>query len=77
MRAHEFVQSHRMAKITKTGQIVEILRHQDRVKFSDETGWFLINLEPGKRVTPDIKWIPDSTRFEWVKEFAANSSEYY
>jgi hypothetical protein len=70
MRATEFIRPHTMAKIAKTGRIVELLKHKDQVDFSDERGWFLINTEPGKRVTPDIKWIPDSTRFEWVKEFA-------
>ena len=69
MRAQEFVKPHQMAKLEKTGRIVEILRHQDQVDFSDEPGWYLINLEPGKRVAPDMKWIPDSTRFEWVREF--------
>jgi hypothetical protein len=58
-----------MAKLAKTGQIVEILRHEDQVKFSDERGWYLINLEPGKRVTPDMKWVPDTTRFTWVRDF--------
>ena len=69
MRAREFTQPHRMAKLAKTGKIVEILRHEDQVKFSDERGWYLINLEPGKRVTPDMKWVPDTTRFIWVREF--------
>ena len=69
MRAQEFVKPHQMAKLEKTGRIVEILRHQDQVDFSDEPGWYLINLEPGKRVAPDMKWIPDSTRFSWVREF--------
>ena len=71
MRAEEFTQPHRMAKIEKTGRIVEILKHRDQVDFSDERGWYLINLEPGKRATPEIKWIPDTTRFAWVKEFSA------
>ena len=69
MRAQEFVKPHQMAKLEKTGRIVEILRHQDQVDFSDEPGWYLINLEPGKRVAPDMKWIPDTTRFLWVREF--------
>lgn len=70
MRAEEFIRPHTMAKIAKSGRIVELLKHRDQVDFSNERGWFLINTEPGKRVVPDIKWIPDSTRFEWVKEFA-------
>jgi hypothetical protein len=69
MRAEEFTQSPVMAKIERTGQIVQILRHEDRVKFSDEPGWFLVNTEPGRRTGTGIKWIPDSTRFAWVKNF--------
>ena len=69
MRAQEFSQSPVMAKIERTGQIVQILRHEDRVKFSDETGWFLVNTEPGRRTGTGVKWIPDSTRFAWVRNF--------
>lgn len=58
-----------MAKIERTGQIVQILRHEDHVKFSDESGWFLVNTEPGRRTGTGVKWIPDSTRFAWVKNF--------
>ena len=58
-----------MAKIERTGQIVQILRHEDQVGFSDEPGWFLINTEPGRRTGTGVKWIPDSTRFAWVKKF--------
>ena len=69
MRAEEFVQSRVMAKIERTGQIVQILRHEDEVGFSDEPGWFLIDTEPGRRTGTGIKWIPDATRFAWVKKF--------
>jgi len=69
MRAQEFTQSPVMAKIERTGQIVQILRHEDEVKFSDERGWFLVNTEPGKRTGTGVKWIPDSTRFAWVRNF--------
>jgi hypothetical protein len=69
MRAEEFTQSPVMAKIERTGQIVQILRHEDQVKFSDDTGWFLVNTEPGRRTGTGVKWIPDSTRFAWVKNF--------
>lgn len=69
MRAEEFVQSRVMAKIERTGQIVQILRHEDEVGFSDEPGWFLVDTEPGRRTGTGIKWIPDATRFAWVKKF--------
>ena len=69
MRASEFTSGKVMAKIERTGQIVQILRHADQVRFSDEPGWFLINTEPGRRTGTSIKWIPDSTRFAWVKNF--------
>jgi len=69
MRASEFISGHVMAKIEKTGQIVQILRHEDEVGFSDDPGWFLVNTEPGRRIGTGIKWIPDSTRFAWVKKF--------
>lgn len=69
MRAHEFTDSRVMAKIERTGQIVQILRHENHVKFSNDTGWFLINTEPGRRTGTGVKWIPDSTRFAWVKNF--------
>ena len=58
-----------MAKIERTGQIVQILRHEDQVKFSEDRGWFLVNTEPGRRTGTGVKWIPDSTRFAWVKNF--------
>lgn len=69
MRANEFTDRRIMAKIERTGQIVQILRHADQVKFSDDTGWFLVNTEPGRRTGTGVKWIPDSTRFAWVKNF--------
>jgi len=61
MRAEEFTQSRVMAKIEKTGQIVQILRHQD--------GDFLINANPDTKSHMGVKWIPDTTRFAWVKKF--------
>lgn len=69
MRAEEFIKPHTIAKIERTGRIVEILKHRDQVNFSDEQGWLLINIHPDKR-SPELKWIPASTRFEWVKEFS-------
>ena len=69
MRAEEFTQGRVMAKIESTGKIVEILRHADQVAFSDDTGWLLVNTNPDTKSHMGVKWIPDSTRFAWVKRF--------
>ena len=55
-------------------KIVEIVKYAYDVRFSQDKGWLLIDPERG---APDmtgstresIKWIPVSTRFEWVKSF--------
>ena len=69
MRAREFTDGRVMAKIEDTGKIVQILRHEDHVDFSDEPGWFLINTNPDTKSHMGVKWIPDSTRFVWVRNF--------
>jgi len=63
----------KIAKIAATGKIVELVRVAQEVKFSDELGWLLIDPDLGapdmtgsKR--PNIRWIPASTRFEWVRD---------
>jgi hypothetical protein len=61
MRAEEFTSTRVMAKIENTGQIVQILRHQD--------GDFLINTNPDTKSHMGVKWIPDTTRFAWVRKF--------
>ncbi len=61
MRAEEFTSTRVMAKIEKTGQIVQILKHQD--------GDFLINTNPDTKSHMGVKWIPDTTRFAWVRKF--------
>jgi len=61
MRSEEFTQSRVMAKIEGTGKIVQILKHQD--------GDLLINTNPDTRSHMGVKWIPDTTRFAWVKKF--------
>jgi len=54
--------------------VVQLIKHADQVGFSDESGWLLINIEPGKKSGPSglVKWIPDSTRFTWVKKYRGN-----
>ena len=61
MRAEEFTSTRVMAKIEKTGQIVQIMKHQD--------GDFLINANPDTKSHMGVKWIPDTTRFAWVRKF--------
>ena len=64
----------KVAKLEDTGKIVQIRRIVDRVQFSDDIGWILIDPDCG---SPDmtgsfginIKWIPASTRFTWVRDY--------
>jgi len=74
MRAEEFLPDITLGKLEKTGQVVQLIKHADQVGFSDESGWLLINIEPGKKSGPSglVKWIPDSTRFTWVKKYRGN-----
>jgi hypothetical protein len=50
-------------------KIVEIVRHAHTVGFSDATEWIMICAEPGKANSLRVKWIPASTRIEWVREY--------
>ncbi len=53
------------------GQIVEVKKVAERVGFSDKRGWVLIctDFEQQERRKQHFKWIPASTRFEWVREY--------
>jgi hypothetical protein len=83
MRAQEFLAEtydtdvFRMAKLQKDGRVVRILRHKDRVSFSDETGWLLIDVTPGRQRPETMKWIPDTTKFDWVREFNSAVDENF
>ena len=57
-----------MAKIEQSDKIVRILSFSENVRFSEEKNWFLLNMEPHKRMG-DLKWVPMNTRFTWVREF--------
>jgi hypothetical protein len=50
--------------------IVRIVRYSESVLFSPNKDWLLlqypVHLPENKRYN---KWVPLSTRFEWVKEF--------
>jgi hypothetical protein len=67
-----------MGKIESTGKIVRILRKEHSVKFSDQKDWLLIDTDPGKgdRGT-GLKWVPASTRFEWVRPYRDTVDEDY
>jgi len=53
------------------GRLVEVVRVADTVQFSNTPGWVLICLdfEQGDRKKSQFKWLPATTRFEWVREF--------
>jgi hypothetical protein len=53
------------------GKLVEIVKVADEVKFSNTRGWVMICLdfEQADRKKSQFKWLPATTRFEWVKEF--------
>ena len=57
-----------MAKIEQTNSIVRILSFSENVRFSEEKNWFLLNMEPHKRLG-DIRWVHTDTRFVWIREF--------
>ena len=55
------------------GRIVQIVRVADQVQFSNTRGWIMvcIDWEQAERKKREFKWIPASTRFEWVKGFVS------
>ncbi len=53
-------------------RLVEVVKVASTVQFSNTPGWVLIclDLEQGERKKSQFRWLPASTRFEWVREFA-------
>ena len=53
------------------GRIVEVIRVAETVGFSTERGWVMvcIDFEQPNRKKQQFKWVPATTRFEWVREF--------
>jgi hypothetical protein len=53
-------------------QIVQIMRVTEVVSFSDEKGWVMIcvDWEQDERKKSQFKWIPASTRFEWIRKYS-------
>ena len=54
------------------GRIVQVIRVADSVGFSQDRGWVMIcfDFEQPERKKQQFKWVPASTRFEWVREFS-------
>ncbi len=54
------------------GKLVEIVKIADEVQFSNTRGWVMIcsDFEQPERKKSQFKWLPASTRFEWVRKFA-------
>lgn len=59
-----------IAKINE--QLVEIIRTAESVPFSNEKNWVLITPDVGvsERKKQNFKWVPATTRFEWIKTFS-------
>jgi hypothetical protein len=53
-------------------RLVEVMRTADTVAFSEERGWVMVcfDFEQAERKKSHFKWVPASTRFEWVREFS-------
>jgi len=58
-----------VAKIN--GKIVQVVSVRDRVAFSPVRGWVCVtpDVDKADRAKHDFKWVPASTRFEWVRTF--------
>lgn len=54
------------------GRLVQVVRVADSVGFSEDRGWVMICLdfEQAERKKQQFRWVPASTRFEWVREFS-------
>lgn len=53
------------------GRVVQIVCVADTVGFSEERGWVMVctDWEQPERKKQHFRWVPASTRFEWVREF--------
>jgi hypothetical protein len=60
--------------VAKMGnRIVQIVQVAYRVGFSTERGWVMIctDWHKSERLKSEFRWVPASTRFEWVREYIA------
>ena len=53
------------------GRVVQVVRVADTVSFSEERGWVMVctDWEQPERKKQHFRWVPASTRFEWVRTF--------
>jgi hypothetical protein len=53
-------------------RVVQVMRVADTVGFSQERGWVMVCMdwEQAERKKSQFKWVPASTRFEWVRSFS-------
>lgn len=53
------------------GKLVQIIKTANAVPFSTDTGWVMVcfDFEQAERKKFNFKWVPSSTRFEWIREF--------
>lgn len=53
------------------GRMYEVVRVAERVDFSEEHGWIMITPDVGvpERRKQTFRWVPATTRFEWVRTF--------
>ena len=59
--------------VAKMGnRVVKVMRVADTVGFSTERGWVMVCMdwEQAERRKSQFRWVPASTRFEWVRRFA-------
>lgn len=54
------------------GRLVQVLKVAETVGFSSQRGWVMVcfDFEQPERKKQQFKWVPASTRFEWVRDFA-------
>jgi hypothetical protein len=54
------------------GKIVEIVRVAETVAFNPQKNWVMVctDFEQPERKKQYFRWVPASTRFEWVRTFS-------
>lgn len=54
------------------GKMVEVVRVAETVAFSPDRGWVMVcfDFEKVERKREHFKWLPATTRFDWVREFS-------
>ena len=54
------------------GRMVEVVRVAETVGFSPDKDWVMVcfDFEKISRKREHFKWVPATTRFDWVREFA-------